>query len=137
MAINPWLLMPINLIGITGLFLLKDKKMIAVCLALFLIDTYVCGSVSDWYSQWSFGHRRMLGLTPVVVLGVSAMIARVNQMSKRKFTLIISLILVAWNFAFILQYVLYQIPRVEAPTFKQIFLNKFLLPYILFNSVTS
>ncbi len=65
---------PILIFSTIGLFLLyqRDKRMAIGFLAVFFIQVYVNSCVSDWWAGISFGARRLVGISPVFVIGLAS-----------------------------------------------------------------
>ncbi len=77
---------PLALIGLAGLVALSvdrrrpngpDVSRIAVCaLVMFGLQVYIAGSVESWTVAGSFGQRRFVSTTPLFVLGLAYLFAR-------------------------------------------------------------
>lgn len=128
---------PVFALGLAGLAVLRPRPA-AVALALaFAADLYVCSIAGDWWGGHAFGMRRMIGTVPLVVPGVAAGIAALRARGRSERWLLASLaILVAWNFAFVVQYRLGMIPPGDALTFREMVLDKLTLPFALAHRVT-
>jgi hypothetical protein len=56
-----------------------DRRRIAACLlVMFGATVYVTGSVESWSAAGAFGQRRFVNLTPLLVVGLAALFARVG-----------------------------------------------------------
>lgn len=122
---------PFNLIGIIGIIIFKNKLLRLALLMVVVVDVLATGGVIDWFAPWSFGQRRLIGVTPLIMLGVCQVIEWLRERRRMMVFSAASIILVLWNCAFVVQYTLRLIPMVESPTFKQVFWDKFLLPWIV------
>ena len=76
---------PLAILAIAGLIAMAagrarkppDARRIALC-ALIMVasQVYVAGSVASWTVAGAFGQRRFVCLTPVLVIGLAALLAR-------------------------------------------------------------
>jgi hypothetical protein len=54
----------------------RDTRWIAVCvLTMIASQVYIAGSVESWTVAGSFGQRRFVGITPLLVIGLAALFA--------------------------------------------------------------
>ena len=89
-----------------------------------ITQIYICGIVSDWWGGDSFGMRRMTGTIPLFALGLAALLERWKRKWKFTFAILILALLACWNFLSIVQYRLNMIPKNDAPTLRQITVEK-------------
>jgi hypothetical protein len=68
---------PVTLLSTIGLFLLyrKERAFSVGLILTFLIYIYVNSCVSDWWAGTSFSARRMTGLTPLFIVGLSCFLS--------------------------------------------------------------
>jgi len=74
---------PLALIAIAGLFALRDARMRLFLLVMAASQVYVAGSVESWTVAGAFGQRRFVCLTPILVIGLSALWDRVRAGARR------------------------------------------------------
>jgi hypothetical protein len=67
----------------------------------FLAQTYINGAFSTWHLSRSFGFRRLIDSTPIVVLGLAALIAWLRPRLGRWPLIAAALLLIGWNTALI------------------------------------
>ena len=66
---------PIALFAIGGLFAVRDRR-IATCLLIMVASQiYIAGSVESWTVAGAFGQRRFVCLTPILVVGLTDLVA--------------------------------------------------------------
>jgi hypothetical protein len=94
---------PILAIGLLGLAWLwrRDRLLAALLLLGFLAQTYINGAISTWHLSGSFGFRRLIDSTPIVVLGLAALLAWLRPRVGRWPLIAAALLLVGWNAALI------------------------------------
>ena len=74
---------PLAVLAILGLFVLwrrlaPGQRHIAACLLLMTaVQVYVAGSVESWTVAGAFGQRRFVALTPILTMGLAALLAAV------------------------------------------------------------
>ncbi len=128
---------PALVIGLVGLASLRFRFLALSLLAAFVLDLYVCSIVFDWWGVDAFGMRRMVGALPIFVLGCAAALAAV-RMSRWRACLLASLGFFAiWNVAFMVQYRLGLISSRDPLTFRELIVDKFLLPVELIRRFVS
>jgi len=66
--------MPVVALDVAGLFLRKDRTMAGYLLAVFLVFYYVVASYQDWDGVSSYGNRFLVSLTPLLILGLAALL---------------------------------------------------------------
>lgn len=120
----PWT--PVALFGILGLIALwrSDRLVAAVFGIAVFAQIYVAGAFSTWQGKGSFGQRRFVNLTIILIIGLAALINwlrnRISQPnpttqnSKLKTQnlvswaiILVGAIFVAWNFGLALQFALW------------------------------
>lgn len=111
---------PLALVAVAGLVLtaargrgpLADVRWIGA-LALLMIGTQVwaSGSVESWTVAGSFGQRRFVALTPLLVVGLAAMLGAVSRTGARRALLVVVAICVWWNAGLMAQFGLHRMDR--------------------------
>ena len=86
------------------------------CVGTFLIFWYVIASFQNWHGQSSFSNRFFLSLTPLFVLGFSALLKEIREKTTsrpklRTLVPICILLLSLWNWGFIFQWGTNMIPN--------------------------
>lgn len=64
---------PIVIIGIIGILYMKDKKK-WVLITMIITQFIIYGCWKYWHGFWSFGNRFFVILTPIIAIGLAAMI---------------------------------------------------------------
>ena len=102
---------PLAVLAIAGLFILLRRlgaghRQIAVCvLVMAAIQIYVAGSVESWTVAGAFGQRRFVALTPILTLGVAALLTAAA--TRRFVSLLATVALLAacwWNIGLMAQF---------------------------------
>lgn len=90
-----------------------DVQWIAMlALLMVILQLYVSGSVESWTVAGSFGQRRMVALTPVLVLGVAVLIQAWRARPVLRGALVVTLTLcVWWNLGLMAQFGLHTMNR--------------------------
>jgi hypothetical protein len=108
---------PVLILATVGLpFLIKrDALLGGGALLTFLAYYYFISSYPDWDGLSSFGNRFFVSLTPIFILGLTALLSSFsNLLGKTKRALpvasLILALLIAWNFGFIFQWGTHMIP---------------------------
>jgi len=72
---------PITAVGVIGVFVFLFSRtsaglrgVIVLSLVVFVAEAFVNGMVPDWWGGSSFGMRRMVGMYPLVALGLAALL---------------------------------------------------------------
>jgi hypothetical protein len=89
-------------LGLAGLVLLwrRDRLLCAALSLAFVAQTFVNGSIYTWHLSHSFGFRRLIECSPIVILGLALLFDRWQRTwigSARLAPLALSLVLIAWN----------------------------------------
>lgn len=88
----------------------SDRRRIAVILIVMTAATvYVTGSVESWTAAGAFGQRRFVNLTPVLAIGLAALVARAGRATtaagaKSGSLVVIVALCVWWNVALVAQF---------------------------------
>jgi hypothetical protein len=73
---------PIALFAIGGLFAVRDRRVATCLLIMVASQIYIAGSVESWTVAGAFGQRRFVCLTPILVIGITALVAFVLARSR-------------------------------------------------------
>ena len=96
---------PIAAIAILGLILMAsrpDLRRVALCMLLMVaFQVYIGGSVESWTVAGGFGQRRFVALSVLLVIGLSALAARVGSTTSgmRRAAIAVAVVAVYWNVA--------------------------------------
>jgi hypothetical protein len=108
---------PILLFAVAGLFILRRKDaLLGTHLAcVFLVFYYFMASYRSWDGISSFGNRFFVSLTPLFVLGLSALLSGFADLVRNRRAAALSataaiVLFVAWNVGFIYQWGTHMIP---------------------------
>ena len=75
------------------------------------VQAYSSGSVDSWTVAGSFGQRRFVALTPLLVLGLAALFARARSGWPRRALLTIVVLCIWWNLGLMAQFGLNRMDR--------------------------
>ena len=101
---------PLAVLGIVGLVLLAmaasgpDRRRAVGLLTMVAFQVYIAGCVESWSVAGAFGHRRFVGLTIVLVIGLAALMARVGVRRGRAGLGLALAVCVWWNVALMIQF---------------------------------
>jgi hypothetical protein len=108
---------PILLLACCGLFFLRrTKRELGTALAISALAFYVLiATYPDWDGISSYGNRFFVSLTPIFVLGLTALLAAYQETCRNRRAAISSAaavlaLLVVWNFGLIFQWGMHLIP---------------------------
>ncbi len=84
--------------GGTGRAGIADARRIGICLlAMFAAQVYVSGSVETWQAAGTFGQRRFVGTTILLVIGLGAAIRMAAGPPQRRVVMALVAACVCWN----------------------------------------
>ncbi|HEX8231050.1 MAG TPA: glycosyltransferase family 39 protein [Chloroflexia bacterium] len=104
----PWT--PIVAVALVGLFFLwRHDRLLTCALAVaFFVQVYIAGSFLTWQSAGSFGQRRFINSTAILVLGLVALASWLLANGAPKWALgALAALFVAWNGGLLIQYALW------------------------------
>ncbi|MGI8907727.1 MAG: hypothetical protein ACR2IE_14695 [Candidatus Sumerlaeaceae bacterium] len=94
---------PMLLLGLLGLFVGRRlPRLRLICLVMFTAELWVVSCWSLWWAGASFGHRLFISALPALALGIASFIPRWRV--TRSLTPAVVIILVVWNFGYVVQY---------------------------------
>jgi len=147
---HPWLMLfssrhglmswhPIFLLATLGLLPLwrRDRALALVVGAMFVAQLYVNSAVGRWWADDAFGARRFIGLVPLFTLSLAALMATTSRRIERSAWLSVLLLLVIWNGLSFAQYRLGFISMNAALTWRQMTIDRLLLPWRLLRRLLS
>ncbi len=101
---------PLALLSLIGLAALAagrirsnrdDGRWLAICLvAIAALQVYINGAVESWNVAGSFGHRRFVELTPLLIVGLAAL----TTLPSRRLVWAAAALCVWWNVGLLLQF---------------------------------
>ena len=115
---------PLIAVCLFGLLLLSvgEHPMIGrLSLVCFAAQLYVVGSWWCWWMGNSFGHRGFLGLTPLFILGLAAVLERLMQPWARRLLLAGVACLFLWNVVLMFAYLSEIVPYQGEFSWRQLF----------------
>ena len=78
---------------------------IGLCLlAMFAAQVYVSGSVETWQAAGTFGHRRFVGTTIILVIGLAAALGLAAARAQRRAVLAAVAVCICWNLGLMAQF---------------------------------
>lgn len=98
---------PLAILGLAGLFFVRERVVAASLLIMVLSQVYVAGSVESWTVAGAFGQRRFVNLTVILVIGLTALwtAAAANRKTRFAPALAGAIALCAWwNVALMAQF---------------------------------
>lgn len=102
---------PLALAGLAGLVVLwrrvppVARPMVSGLALAVALQVYVAGSVESWTVAGAFGQRRFVALTPILIIGLAALLARTAAGTGTHRTMTVMLLLcVWWNVALMIQF---------------------------------
>ncbi len=103
---------PLVAIALAGLLLLAldprvppDARRVGACMvAMVAAAVYIAGSVESWTGAGAFGQRRFVGLTVLLVVGLSIVLARARSRWLRPILVVVLVASTWWNIALMVQF---------------------------------
>ncbi len=90
----------------------RDARWIAgLALLMVAVQAYTSGSVESWTVAGSFGQRRFIALTPLLVLGLAALFARARAGWPRRALTAVVVLCIWWNLGLMAQFGLNRMDR--------------------------
>jgi hypothetical protein len=104
---------PVWLIGLAGLtcFVRVERRLTILMFLGFVMQLYLNASWHNWWFGHSFGHRGFISLLPVAMLGVGVAVNIVLSRIDVGWLVLLSLILIAWNWLMIIAYMSELVPQ--------------------------
>ncbi len=100
---------PLAVLGLAGLALLwrrggPARRMAAGLTAMVASQVYIAGCVGSWSVEGAFGHRRFVGVTIVLVIGLAALVRHARSSATRRCLGVALALCVWWNIALMVQF---------------------------------
>jgi len=114
-------LIAVCLFGLVLLSLREQPVIGRLSLVCFALQLYVAGSWWCWWMGNSFGHRGFLGLTPLFILGLAAVIERLTHPWARRLVVVGVACLFLWNVVLMFAYLSEMIPYQGEFSWRQLF----------------
>ena len=87
---------------------LMDARWLAICMmAMVVVQIYINGAVESWSVAGSFGHRRFVELTPLLIMGLAAL----TTLPSRRLTWAAVTLCIWWNLGLLLQFGTHRMDR--------------------------
>ena len=116
---------PLALLAVMGLVLLalgrvptaarESRWLASMLLVTFALQVYVSGSVESWTVAGSFGQRRFVAVTPLLVLGLSSLFVAWSTVVRSRWLRVVAAMVVAagiwWNLGLMIQFGLNRMDR--------------------------
>jgi hypothetical protein len=111
---------PLVLLSLVGLALVaggrtahdRDRRWLATLfLLLFVLQVYISGAVESWTVAGSFGQRRFVAVTPLLVVGLSCLLALGRGSASRRLWMGAVALAVWWNVGLMAQFGLHLMDR--------------------------
>ncbi len=131
---------PLVGLALIGLLIFSRKNQLLGILffVIILIQVYINGALPDWWGAQAFGQRRLINTTPILILGVAALLERTKPYKLvRYLTIGLVAVLILWNGLFMIQYRFGFIPLEEAITWHDLTWGKFEVLGLLWKKVVS
>jgi hypothetical protein len=109
-----------------------DSRRLAICLlAMVLSQVYVAGCVESWTVAGAFGQRRFVGLTPLLVAGLTWLLAAARRRVSRVALASLLALSVWWNLGLIVQFGAGLMDRQRLELARNAYTNFVVLPRML------
>jgi hypothetical protein len=90
---------------------IEDGRWLGICLVVVVVlQIYINGAVESWNVAGSFGHRRFVELTPLLVLGLAAL-TTLPSLRARRLLWAVTALCVWWNLGLLLQFGTHRMDR--------------------------
>lgn len=90
---------------------LADGRWVAICMvAAAVLQIYINGAVESWTVAGSFGQRRFVELTPLLVIGLAAL-ASLSSTRARRLVWTVTAVCIWWNVGLLLQFGTHRMDR--------------------------
>jgi hypothetical protein len=120
---------PILVLATAGIFLLikRDALLGVSSLLTFLAFYYFIASYSDWDGLSGFGNRFFISLTPVFILGLTALLSALSDWMAKpaRAAIPVLALLVIWNAGFIFQWGTHMVPARGKISWRTMIHNQF------------
>ena len=132
---------PIMLLAAVGFVPLwrRDRRVTAALVVALVAQWYLNSATAEWWAQASFGARRFVSATPLLALGMAALVQSFTNRFRRGALVAVAAVsvLICWNFLFDVQYSWGFIPRDQAVSIYQLTVGKLEMILQLINQIVS
>ena len=92
----------------------KDARRIgALALLMIALQAYTSGSVESWTVSGSFGQRRFVAITPLLVIGLATWFSHARTAWTRRAIALVVLLCIWWNLGLMAQFGLHRMDRTQ------------------------
>lgn len=129
---------PVLPLALLGLVLLwrRDRLLGAGLLVAFLAQTYVNGAFgTTWHLSSSFGFRRLIECTPVLIIGLALLLEWAATHVDRRLLALVAIGLVVWNFGLIANWTVLHIELRKGLAWPALWRWQIEVPYRLAGSI--
>ena len=123
---------PVLILAVAGLavFAGREKYVGGLLLSVFILYVYAIGCYEDWDGISSYGNRFFVSLTPIFILGLTALLAASERVWHSRMAAVSSAIVVlamlsAWNCGLIFQWGMHLIPERGTFSWREMASNQF------------
>jgi hypothetical protein len=109
---------PLALLAIAGLIWLMfrfpastTRRVAALALLMVAAQAYTSGVVESWTVAGSFGQRRFIALTPLLVIGLAGLLTAARTVAARRAAIAALVLCVWWNAGLMAQFGLHRMDR--------------------------
>jgi len=127
---------PVVFPAVLGLIMFMRKSPVTgiILTGCFIGVVYFLGCTHVWFQGSSFGGRQFVSHTATFILGMAAFVEGIRRVVPRLVIILSGCIVICWNAAFILQFGLGLIPRMDYILWPEMISNQFtVVPAFLFN----
>lgn len=130
---------PIIIFALMGLpfFIKAERRQGGLLLMAFFLQLYVNASWFMWWFGHSFGHRAFISSVPIFVIGLAALLEKLDKKGLLAWGIVLAVLLSAWNGVMIMAYLSEMIPYADYFSWKELFLNLIELPDAILRKVLS
>jgi hypothetical protein len=87
------------------------RRIAALALLMVAAQAYTSGVVESWTVAGSFGQRRFIALTPLLVIGVAGLLAGARSSAARRAMALVAALCIWWNAGLMAQFGLHRMDR--------------------------
>ena len=107
-------------------------RRIGICLcAMFLSQAYIAGAVTRWMLSGTYGQRRFVGTTIILVIGLAALFKLAQRPVWRRAAAALAVAGVIWNVGLMAQYGAKLMDRGRVEVARNAYTTVFVLPRVL------
>lgn len=87
------------------------RRIAALALLMVAAQAYTSGVVQSWTVAGSFGQRRFIALTPLLVIGLAGLLIAARSTAARRATILVVVLCIWWNAGLMAQFGLHRMDR--------------------------